>query len=244
MPKFNEYTEKTNPDDADIFLLQDVVSTKKTTFLGIFNQIRTKLGLGALANKNKVSQSDLEDALTEFINGKLTASGIADDLNTTDITKVLSAPQGKALLGYIGTLSSLSTAQKTNLVVAINEVVTSVATLNSNLGGLRFEHQLIASVTDAYSADNVLSFSGSQLYPGSFQNCVFLALLNSAASTGKQSVYLIIMGAADAAPVLIKIDGGSDTLYPKLAKTSSNRVYAVWSTSATAGIHTSLFKLY
>ena len=133
MPKFNEYTEKTNPDDADIFLLQDVVSTKKTTFLGIFNQIRTKLGLGELANKNKVSQSDLEDALTEFINGKLTASGIADDLNTADITKVLSAPQGKALLGYIGTLSSLSTAQKTNLVVAINEVVTSVAALNSNL---------------------------------------------------------------------------------------------------------------
>lgn len=138
MPKFNEYTEKTNPDDADIFLLQDVVSTKKTTFLGIFNQIRTKLGLGELANKNKVSQSDLEDALTEFINGKLTASGIADDLNTTDITKVLSAPQGKALLGYIGTLSSLSTAQKTNLVVAINEVVTSVATLNSNLNASNF----------------------------------------------------------------------------------------------------------
>ena len=138
MPKFNEYTEKTNPDDADIFLLQDVVSTKKTTFLGIFNQIRTKLGLGELAGKNKVSQSDLGDALTEFINGKLTASGIADDLITTDITKVLSAPQGKALLGYIGTLSSLSTAQKTNLVVAINEVVTSVATLNSNLNAANF----------------------------------------------------------------------------------------------------------
>jgi hypothetical protein len=116
--------------------------------------------------------------------------------------------------------------------------------LNSNLGGLTFEHQLIASVTAEYSADNVLSFDGAQLYPGSFQNCAFLAVLNSAASTGKQSVYLIIMGAADAAPVLIKIDGGSDTLYPKLAKTSSNRVYAVWSTSATAGIHTSLFKLY
>lgn len=142
MPKFNEYTEKTNPDDADIFLLQDVVSTKKTTFLGIFNQIRTKLGLGELANKNKVSQSDLEDALTEFINGKLTASGIADDLNTTDITKVLSAPQGKALLGYIGTLSSLSTAQKTNLVVAINEVVTSVATLNSNTEFTTAEYKL------------------------------------------------------------------------------------------------------
>ena len=62
---------KQNPDDADIFLLQDVVSTKKTTFLGIFNQIRTKLGLGELANKNKVSQSDLEDALTEFISREI-----------------------------------------------------------------------------------------------------------------------------------------------------------------------------
>lgn len=152
MPKFNEYTEKTNPDDADIFLLQDVVSTKKTTFLGIFNQIRAKLGLGALANKNKVSQSDLEDALTEFINGKLTASGIADDLNTTDITKVLSAPQGKALLGYIGTLSSLSTAQKTNLVVAINEVVTSVATLNSNLNAANFD----LTVSTYYPATNII----------------------------------------------------------------------------------------
>ena len=152
MPKFNEYTEKTYPDDADIFLLQDVVSTKKTTFLGIFNQIRAKLGLGALANKNKVSQSDLEDALTEFINGKLTASGIADDLNTTDITKVLSAPQGKALLGYIGTLSSLSTAQKTNLVVAINEVVTSVATLNSNLNAANFD----LTVSTYYPATNII----------------------------------------------------------------------------------------
>lgn len=152
MPKFNEYTEKTNPDDADIFLLQDVVSTKKTTFLGIFNQIRTKLGLGELANKNKVSQSDLEDALTEFINGKLTASGIADDLNTADITKVLSAPQGKALLGYIGTLSSLSTAQKTNLVVAINEVVTSVAALNSNLNAANFD----LTVSTYYPTTNVI----------------------------------------------------------------------------------------
>ncbi|WP_050638824.1 MULTISPECIES: hypothetical protein [Clostridia] len=124
---------------------------------------------------------------------------------------------------------------------------TSIDSLNSNwekLGGLRFDHQFIASVTAEYSADNVLSFAGSQLYPGNFTNCAFLAVLNSTASTGKQSVYLIIMGAADAAPVLIKIDGGSEALYPKLAKTSSNRVYAVWSTAATAGIHTSLFKLY
>lgn len=157
--------------------------------------------------------------IKDSLSSKVNVSDIVNNLTTTAANKALDARQGKALK-------------------------TEIDSLNSNLGGLRFEHQLIASVTDAYSADNVLSFSGSQLYPGSFQNCAFLALLNSAASTGKQSVYLIIMGAADAAPVLIKIDGGSDTLYPKLAKTSSNRVYAVWSTSATAGIHTSLFKLY
>ncbi|WP_050641215.1 MULTISPECIES: hypothetical protein [Clostridia] len=129
----------------------------------------------------------------------------------------------------------------------IKDLTSLLGQLNSNwekLGGLRFDHQFIASVTAEYSADNVLSFAGSQLYPGNFTNCAFLAVLNSTASTGKQSVYLIIMGAADAAPVLIKIDGGSEALYPKLAKTSSNRVYAVWSTAATAGIHTSLFKLY
>lgn len=140
MPKFNEYTEKTNPDDIDIFLLQDAASTKKISFLNIFNRIKTKLGLGYLATKSKVAQSDLEDALANLIAGKLTSSGIANNLTTTDTTKVLAAPQGKALLEsitsaltLIGSLDALTTAEKTNLVGAINELVASLTTLNSNL---------------------------------------------------------------------------------------------------------------
>ena len=119
--------------------------------------------------------------------------------------------------------------------------------LNSNLeklGGLKFDHQFIPSVTDAYDAANVLTFAGAQLYPGNFTNCAFLAILNSTVTTGSQSVYLIIMGASDAAPVLIKLDSGTETLRPRLTKTSSNRIYPVWTASATIGIHTSLLKLY
>lgn len=133
MGKFNEYTEKVTPDDVDIFLLQDASATKKTTFLSIFNQIKTKLGLGLLATKSKISEEELETALLNLINGKLTASGMANDLITTDATKALAAPQGKKLLEYIGTLTQLTTVEKANLVGAINELVTSVDSLNRNL---------------------------------------------------------------------------------------------------------------
>lgn len=140
MPKFNEYTEKTNPDDVDIFLLQDAASTRKISFLNIFNRIKTKLGLGELATKSKVAQSDLEAALANLIAGKLTSSGIANNLTTTDTTKVLAAPQGKALLEsitsaltLIGSLDALTTTEKTNLVGSINELVTSLTALNRNL---------------------------------------------------------------------------------------------------------------
>ena len=136
MPKFNEYTEKTNPDDVDIFLLQDAASTRKISFLNIFNRIKTKLGLGELATKSKVAQSDLEAALANLI---------ANNLTTTATTKVLAAPQGKALLEsitsaltLIGSLDALTTTEKTNLVGSINELVTSLTALNSNLNASNF----------------------------------------------------------------------------------------------------------
>lgn len=159
MPKFNEYTEKTNPDDVDIFLLQDAASTRKISFLNIFNRIKTKLGLGELATKSKVAQSDLEAALANLIAGKLTSSGIANNLTTTDTTKVLAAPQGKALLEsitsaltLIGSLDALTTTEKTNLVGSINELVTSLTALNSNLNATNFN--LIVSTY--YPVTNVI----------------------------------------------------------------------------------------
>ena len=109
----------------------------------------------------------------------------------------------------------------------------------------KFEHQWIPSVTNAYSADNVLTFGGKQLYPGNFTNCAFIAILNSTATAGKRSVYLIIMGAsADVEPIITRLDSSTDTTYPRLTRTASYRVYPVWTATMTAGIHASLFKLY
>ena len=143
MPKFTDYAAKTIPDDSDILLIQDASATKKITFLNIFNRVKTKLGLGTLATKNTISQSDLETALADLITEKLTASGIANNLTTTDATKVLSAPQGKNLSDSIvnisksiGTLDSLTTTEKANLVAAMNELVTSLNTLNSNIDSI------------------------------------------------------------------------------------------------------------
>ena len=145
---------------------------------------------------------------------------------------------GKAIKDV--TFSALTTASKT-ILGAINE-------LNSNLGklgGLRFDHQFIPSVTEKYSADNVLTFGGASLYPENFTDCAFLAVLNSTVTSGAQSVYLIIMGsAADVAPAIIRLDGSKATLYPVLASTVSHRVYTMWSAATTIGVHTSLFKLY
>ncbi|MBA4700723.1 MAG: hypothetical protein H2212_14965 [Ruminococcus sp.] len=155
MPKINEYTEKTSPDDVDIFLLQDASATKKITFLSIFNQIKTKLGLGGLATKSKISQEDLEAALLNLINGKLTASGMSNDLITTDATKALAAPQGKKLLDFIGTLTALTTTEKTNLVLAINELVTSIDALNRNL---QITQTSLTSANAAYFDGNCFAF--------------------------------------------------------------------------------------
>lgn len=177
-------------------------------------------------------------------------------------TNILSGEKGSVIFGKIkkwfadlGAAAFCSVANNATTTAA-NTVLdgrmgktlqNGIDILNSNLeklGGLKFDHQFIPSVTDAYDAANVLTFAGAQLYPGNFTNCAFLAILNSTVTTGSQSVYLIIMGASDAAPVLIKLDSGTETLRPRLTKTSSDRIYPVWTASATIGIHTSLLKLY
>lgn len=215
--KLLELAESTSPGDSDILMIEDTVATKRITFLNLFNKVKAKLALATVATSGKAS--DLSGLATVATSGKL--ADTTKDANNRTITDAERAKWN----GY----------------------GTDITSLNSNLeklGGLKFDHQFIPSVTDAYDAANVLTFAGAQLYPGNFTNCAFLAILNSTVTTGSQSVYLIIMGASDAAPVLIKLDSGTETLRPRLTKTSSNRIYPVWTASATIGIHTSLLKLY
>lgn len=68
--------------------------------------------------------------------GKVNVSDIIDNLTTAEKKKPLSANQGKVLSGQIGTLTSLTTDNKNNLVSAINEVDvhanTAQSTANTN----------------------------------------------------------------------------------------------------------------
>ncbi|WP_244062736.1 hypothetical protein [Faecalicatena contorta] len=134
---------------------------------------------------------------------------------------------------YTDLLSNVS-----NCIDAINELA------YEQLGNLYFEHNLKSSVTAEYSADNVLTFGGVQMYPEKFVRSTFLTILNGSASTGKGTIYLVVFGAADEAPAIVNIGGDETGLYPKLAKTASNCIYVAWSATATAGVHASLFKLY
>ena len=164
--KLQDLAESTSPNDTDIFIIEDTTATKKITLLNLFNKMISKLGLGSLATKNKVLQSDLDTALANLLAGKLTSSGIANNLSTTDATKVLAAPQGKELLGYIGTLSGLTTAQKTNLVVAVNELVERTDELNRNIENANTNHNNLQN--DLNTA--TISSSSSTFFPTQYIN--------------------------------------------------------------------------
>lgn len=99
--KLQDLAASTSPNDTDILLIEDTSATKKITFLSLFNKVKNKLGLGSLATKNKVAQSDMETAVGDLLNS-------------------------------IGKATDLTTTQKTNLVVAINELVESTNSLNRN----------------------------------------------------------------------------------------------------------------
>ena len=175
--KLQDLAESTSPNDTDIFIIEDTTATKKITLLNLFNKMISKLGLGSLATKNKVLQSDLDTALANLLAGKLTSSGIANNLSTTDATKVLAAPQGKELLGYIGTLSGLTTAQKTNLVVAVNELVERTDELHRNINNMAFKD---------------FSVWGN-LSPGEL-NTTTRRFSNSSVSTAREFVFVLYQG--------------------------------------------------
>lgn len=108
---------------------------------------------------------------------------------------------------YTDLLSNVS-----NCIDAINELA------YEQLGNLYFEHNLKSSVTAEYSADNVLTFGGVQMYPEKFVRSTFLTILNGSASTGKGTIYLVVFGAANEAPAIVNIGGDETGLYQNLQR--------------------------
>lgn len=85
--KLKDLNTSTSPNDSDILLIEDTEATKNITFLDLFNKIKTKLGLGSLATKNKVAQSDMETAVSNLLN----SIGKASDLTTTQKANLVAA---------------------------------------------------------------------------------------------------------------------------------------------------------
>ena len=76
---------------------------------------------------------------------------IADNLESDDAEKVLSARQGKILGSWIGKISELLTTAKTNLVSALNEIYQSVT---SHLANKSNPHGVTKSQVGLGNADN------------------------------------------------------------------------------------------
>lgn len=83
--KLQDLAESTAPNDTDIFILEDATATKKVTFLNLFNKIKTKLGLKAIATSGK-------------------AADLTYDANNRAVTDV----EKKKWNGYESTISALN----------------------------------------------------------------------------------------------------------------------------------------
>lgn len=101
-------------------------------------------------------------------------------------------------------------------------------------------------MTGDYSANNILYHDDKIIYPGNYANAVFLIALNSSAALGKATLYLVILGleATEDGASIVRLDSIADDTYPKLSKTTSGRLYVVWSKQMTALIRANIFKLY
>lgn len=109
--------------------------------------------------------------------------GINNTLTSSATDQALSAAQGKALSDRIGTLASLGTSAKGDLVAAINEVngsiatnKTNIATANTNMAKIRVYAHTDGTLhfVNSAGADTVLNFSA---FPKNF------IILNSASGS-------------------------------------------------------------
>lgn len=120
--------------------------------------------------------------------------------------------------------------------------------LNSKLDGLSFTAQRLPDVTGEYNANNILYHNGKLLYPENYANTAFLIALNSSVSLGKATLYMAILGAESTAAgvSIVRLDSSAaaSELYPKLERTTSGRLYVVWSQSSTALIRANIFRLF
>lgn len=116
------------------------------------------------------------------------------------------------------------------------------------MSGLSFTTQRLPDVTGEYNANNILYHNGKLLYPENYANTTFLIALNSSSTLGKAALYMAMLGtestAAGVSIVRLDSSAAASELYPKLERTTSGRLYVVWSKDSTALIRANIFRLF
>ena len=84
------------------------------------------------SQKGVVKASNANGKVSVDSDGVMTANGLGDVAQLTTAIKTSVVNALNEVVTNIGTLSSLSTTAKTDIVAAINELVTSLSTLNNN----------------------------------------------------------------------------------------------------------------
>ena len=178
-------------------------------------------------------------------------------------TNIVSGEKGSVIFGKIkkwfadlGTAAFCTVANNATTTAA-NTVLdgrmgktlqTGIDTLNNYRGGMSFSTQRLPDVTEEYSSNNILYHNGKILYPENYANATFLIALNSSVTLGKATLYLVMLGtevtAAGVSIVRLDLSTTSDEVYPKLERTTSGRLYVVWSKTANALIRANTFKLH
>lgn len=125
---------QTQVDNLDERL--DAVETKSESNRTGLQQTNTNIGsLSSLTTGVKTSIVNAINWLKTQVDGKVNTSAIVNNLTTTASGRVLDARQGKTLNDRIGTLSSLTTSTKTNIVAAINWLKSQFDGINNRLTG-------------------------------------------------------------------------------------------------------------
>lgn len=135
----------------------------------------------------------------------------------------------------------------TNLPLSANQgniLSKDIKNVSDNLGNMEYSNQKFSNVTESYNSSNVLFHKGKEIYPKNFPSSAFLIVLNSGVELGKSSMYMLIIGDSETKPKIVHLGGDNTGTFPKIALTTSNRAYVVWSATATSVIRAGIFKLY
>ena len=153
--RIKQYTEASSTNDTDVMIIENSTETQHIKFSTLFNSIKSKLALGALALKNVITKTDMDSSLQASVNkiDTIKAHAFSDPVNnlvSTDTTKSLSAAQGKALSDSISALNTSVTQDITELNSNLQWIMPSK---NFWMEGGGDAYTLIVDYSDVESSD-------------------------------------------------------------------------------------------